>query len=566
MQTGQTASHDSLPEWSIVDFIHRGPWWRNRGILLLNICLIVPLMTSSINGYDSSLVNGLQIVPDWQEYFHHPGGKTLGLINSAQNVGALIGLPFSPFASDILGRRAALFIGSCIMVGGGILQCAAQGVAMFIGSRFIIGFGLAFALNAAPLLITELSYPTQRGKFTSVYNSSWYIGSIIAAWVTFVAFKRKDDSTLAWRIPSFIQVIGSLSQVLLIWFCPESPRWLVSRGREGQAARTLARFHASGGDERDPLVVFEMAQIRHALKLEKEFAQTTNWLGLLTTPGNRKRMRIIIAIALFSQWSGNGLVSYYIDLVLEGVGINNAGVKAEINGGLQVFNLVCALTAALLVDKLGRRTLFIISNTGMLITFSMWTLTTALFQTQDNTDAAKATIAMIFVFFFFYDIAYTPMLVAYTLEILPFNFRAKGFAVLNITVCLTLAFNQFVNPWALDAISWKYYLVYCGWLVFELLFVLKFIIETKGRTLEETAALFDGESAPKDIATAGGEAATMTMNRMPTYHQETVLHCEKAELPRDIYEFEDSPNKSFQSVATQSSESDIFPPSSRTFR
>lgn len=184
-------------------------------------------------------------------------------------------------------------------------------------------------------------------------------------------------------------MVGSLCQVTAIWFCPESPRWLVSKGREGQAARILARFHASGGDERDPLVVFEMAQIRHALKLEREFSRTTSWFGLLATPGNRKRMRIIIAIALFSQWrcllpaalrlivlkklidysirSGNGLVSYYIDLVLEGVGIKNAGVKAEINGGLQVFNLVCALTAALLVDKLGRRALFIISNTGMLI-------------------------------------------------------------------------------------------------------------------------------------------------------------------------------------------------------
>ena len=84
-----------------------------------------------------------------------------------------------------------------------------------------------------------------------------------------------------------------------------------------------------------------------------------------------------------------------------------------------------------------------------------------------------ATIGIIFAFYFFYDIAYTPMLVAYTLEILPFNMRAKGFAILvrcwllfsritndeslqNLTVCLTLAFNQFVNPWALDAMSWKY--------------------------------------------------------------------------------------------------------------
>lgn len=91
------------------------------------------------------------------------------------------------------------------------------------------------------------------------------------------------------------------------------------------------------------------------------------------------------------------------------------------------------------------------------------------------TYAHVATIPLIFMFFAFYDIAYTPMLVAYTLEILPFNIRAKGFAVMvcpvelidvhsgdnfpvlqNITVCLTLAFNQFVNPWALDALGWKY--------------------------------------------------------------------------------------------------------------
>ena len=69
----------------------------------------------------------------------------------------------------------------------------------------------------------------------------------------------------------------------------------------------------------------------------------------------------------------------------------------------------------------------------------MWTLTTALFQTEDNKDAAKATIAMIFTFYLFYDIAYTPMLVAYTLEILPYNIRAKGFAVMvSYLLCVNI--------------------------------------------------------------------------------------------------------------------------------
>lgn len=87
--------------------------------------------------------------------------------------------------------------------------------------------------------------------------------------------------------------------------------------------------------------MFEMAQIRHAFKLEKEAAGKTSWSALWATPGNRRRMMIIIALAMFSQWSGNGLVSFYINLVLEGIGIHNPGTKAAINGGLQVSVALC---------------------------------------------------------------------------------------------------------------------------------------------------------------------------------------------------------------------------------
>jgi hypothetical protein len=150
-------------------------------------------------------------------------------------------------------------------------------------------------------------------------------------------------------------------------FIPESPRYLVSKGLEGQASRILAKYHANGGDERDPLVMFELAQIRHALRMEEESHKTTTWRSLVATKGNRKRMLIIVAIAIFSQWSGNGLVSYYINLVLEGVGITSTETKAAINGGLQIYNFAIAVVAAMLVDKLGRRTLFLISNSGMLV-------------------------------------------------------------------------------------------------------------------------------------------------------------------------------------------------------
>jgi len=497
--------------WTIVDFIYKGYWWQNRGILTLNILLCIPLMTSVVNGIDSSLVNGLQLLPDWQTYFGHPKGKTLGVLNSAQFIGNIIGLPATPFISDIFGRRAALFFGGLIMCVGVALQAAANSVAMFIGARFIIGFGLSFCQNASPLLLIELSYPTHRGKITSMFNSCWYFGSIISAWVCYGAFQHAEGSQWAWRVPTLVQAICPVLQICSVWFLPESPRWLVSKGMESRAAAVLAKYHARGSDERDPLVMFEMAQIRHAIRMEEEINASTSYWSLFQTPGNRKRMRIILGIAVFSQWSGNGLVSYYIDLVLENVGITDTNTKTIINGCLQIFNFVIAIGAAMLVDVAGRRPLFMISNAGMLGTFSCWTITTALYKNLGNTTAAKATIPLIFIYYFFYDLAYTPMLVAYSLEILPFRVRAKGFAIMNITIMATVAFNQFVNPWALDAIDWWYYVIYCGWLIFELVFVIFFIVETKGRTLEETAALFDGDEQTHDLTNMAGEAANMTM-------------------------------------------------------
>ena len=103
--------------------------------------------------------------------------------------------------------------------------------------------------------------------------------------------------------------------------------------------------------------------------------------------------------------------------------------------------------------------------------------------------------------------AFTPLIVAYTVEILPYSLRAKGFNIFNFVISLALIFNQYVNPSALGHLGWKYYIVYCCWLAFELVFVYFFIVETKNRTLEETAALFDGvgEIEKLHAAAAKGE-------------------------------------------------------------
>jgi len=94
--------------------------------------------------------------------------------------------------------------------------------------------------------------------------------------------------------------------------------------------------------------------------------------------------------------------------------------------------------------------------------------------------------------------------------------------VMNLVVSIALAFSQFVDPWALNAINWKFYLVYCGWLGFELVFILLFVVETRGRTLEETAALFDGEENPGDFSPAKEEVIVISMPRHPTTDDDQV--------------------------------------------
>jgi len=236
-------------------------------------------------------------------------------------------------------------------------------------------------------------------------------------------------------------------------------------------------------------------------------------------------MRIVLAIGFFSQWAGNGLVSYYIGDVFAGVGVTDPPTVGLINGSLQIWNCTIAITAALLVDRLGRRLLFISSNTGMLITFIAWTLATAFYTTRNHPPAAgHAVLGIIPLFYFAYNIAYSPMLVAYAIEILPYRIRARGFTMMNLTICIGVTTNQFVNPIAIGKLGWKLYIVYCAFLAFQLGYIYFFLVETKGKTLEETAAIFDGQREVEKVENVGQQAATESRMRRSHKSDEDSLH------------------------------------------
>lgn len=158
-------------------------------------------------------------------------------------------------------------------------------------------------VQPAPMLIAELSYPVHRGRYTSAFWTMYYLGAILASWTTFGT--QSIASNMSWRIPTILQAGFPIVQLTGYFFLPESPRWLIANDRKDEAHEILARFHAAG-DLTSPLVVREMSEIVDTIELEKE-AQGTGWGALVATPGNRKRLFIVICLGTFAQWNGIGV-------------------------------------------------------------------------------------------------------------------------------------------------------------------------------------------------------------------------------------------------------------------
>lgn len=470
-------------------------WFQIPHLRRLNFILLIPLLSSAVAGYDGSLMNGLQSLTQWKDYFGHPTGALLGLVNAAQSAGSVVVLPFVGILSDKYGRRIILLSGLIGVVVATIIQATATTLAQFVVSRFVVGAAGMFVVQPSPMLIAELAYPTHRGKYTSAFWTMYYLGAILAAWTTFGT--QDHTGNWSWRIPTILQVGYPCIQLAFFWALPESPRWLVAKERNAEARAILARYH-SGGDENSPLVTREMSEITSAIQQEVA-AKSVKWSALVATPGNRKRLFIAICLGSFAQWNGIGVVSYYLTLVLNSIGITDPFYQTLINGLLQIFNFAAAVSAALLVDRLGRRTLFIWSGIGMLVSYIIWTACSAVNNEQNNKAAGYVVVVCLFIFFFHYDIAYTPLLMSYPTEIFPYSLRSKGISCELLSIYGSLVVQAFVNPIGMENLGWKYYIVFCCLLVVFLAVTYFFFPETKGRSLEEIAEIFDGPGASPNV-------------------------------------------------------------------
>lgn len=151
------------------------PWYRKSHLLKLNFCVLSLVLFSSANGYDGSMMNGLQALPQWQEFMDTPTGAWLGLINAIQPLGSVIAYPVVAWFVNRYGRKKAIWVGYLWLILSVALQTCAQNVATFVLARFFLGQVSAWFASAAPLLITEIAYPTHRGVVTALFNCGWSV-------------------------------------------------------------------------------------------------------------------------------------------------------------------------------------------------------------------------------------------------------------------------------------------------------------------------------------------------------------------------------------------------------
>ncbi|KAF1849160.1 hexose transporter-like protein [Cucurbitaria berberidis CBS 394.84] len=471
-------------------------WHKDPNLRKLYFWACILCVASATTGYDGMMMNSSQQMDRWQNYFNKPDDNRLGIMNNAYNIGSIISFFIVPFYTQWLGRKIPIATGCVIMCAGALVSTFSTNWKVYMAGRLVLGFGNSFAQMCSPILLTEICHPQHRAVFTAVYNCLWNLGALFVAWVAWGTSQANNE--WSWRSITLLQALPSVIQLAFIFWVPESPRWLISKERYDEALDMLAYYHANG-DRTNATVQYEYQEMRDTIRMDSEANRNSSYMDFFKTKGNRWRLAILISLGIISQYSGNALFSNYINLVYTGAGITNQSQKMALSGGERILYLAVSIYAATLIDKVGRRPLFLIATVGMVFSFICWTITCAIYENSNGTNSAAgyAQIPFVWIFGVCYAISWSGLLIAYALEILPYHLRAKGLTIMNITVQAILAIGGQTNPvaWKRLPKHWNLALFYTLWITVELIWVYFVYPETKGPTLEEIGRIFDGSDA-----------------------------------------------------------------------
>ncbi|KAG9252436.1 general substrate transporter [Emericellopsis atlantica] len=466
--------------------------------VLMPLLLAVTIVNSATLGYDSSVMNGLLILPVYSEYFKL-NTATEGLNNAAMWMGGIFGAFLMQPVPDYFGRRRAIYIASVVTIVGVVLQAAAQNVAMFVIARFTVGVGSAISNGAAPTLLGELLPPHKRARVLGLFFSCYYVGSLASAIVNYGS--QNINSTWAWRLPSLLQFVPSLLAVVIVPFVPESPRWLIAHERTEEALEVLLIMQGRGnvdfqkGDE-------QLNEIRTTIKQEAIEYSRNPWVEIISTRANRKRLAILCTFGPMINMFGNFIISFYLGKILDQAGITSPKTQTQVQVIISCWSFAVAILGSFMLDILGRRLQTFIGVGGMTITLLLIGGLIKTYGESANTSGIYGTIAVIFLFQGFYAFAITPMTSLYPTEVSPFKLRATGIAIFRMLDSGFGLLASFAMAYAMVNLGWKFYFINAAWnFVFLIIAYLTFV-ETKSLKLEEINAKFEGGEV--EAVKAGG--------------------------------------------------------------
>ena len=415
-------------------------------------------------GYDTGIISGALLFIG-QDFELNP--LLEGFIVGSLLLGAMVGAGISGALSDRLGRRTIILVAAVVFAVGAIGAGLAPSVAVLVVFRFVLGLGVGTASALVPAYISESAPTDVRGSLSSLFQLAITVG-ILVAYLVNAAFAPAS----IWRWPLALAVIPAVVLFVGMYFMPETPRWLVSKGREEQARRVLGRTRVEEEVE---------DEIRDIRQVERQERGQVGY-GELLAPWVRPALVAGIGLAVFQQLVGINTVIYYAPTIISSTGLANvASILATV--GIGVVNVLMTVVAILVIDRVGRKPLLLVGLAGMIV--SLGIIGAAFLLPALSGIASWVTLAGLMLYVAAFAVSFGPLLWVMLPEIFPLRARGAGAGVSALTnwganFVVAQAFLPLVALVGETAVFW----ILAGLCVVAALFIHFLVPETRGRSLE----------------------------------------------------------------------------------
>ena len=430
-------------------------------------------------GYDTAVINGAN---QYLKAHFELNPAQEGIAGASAILGCIPGAMCAGFLGDRFGRRKVLFLCAILYALSGVLSAVPQTFAEFLAARFISGLGIGASSMICPVYIAELAPAAKRGRLGSLFQLGIVLGIFLTLFINARIHALGDEAWNAasgWRWMLGAEVLPAALLMGLLFFVPESPRWLLAVGRDDEARRI---FENVGGPAH---AVQEIAAVKAVLSQEEgRFTE-------LFHARYRKPLIVAVLLMAFSQFSGINAIMYYSTKIFAtaGVGAGNSFTSSVIVG---LVNLVFTFIAIALVDKAGRRALLLI---GMAVQVLALGTVGIMFHAGYN---GLPLLLAIVTFIGAFAMALGPIPWILCSEIFPNKVRGRAMSLATFTIWSSCYIVAQTFPMLNDnpAIGpAKTFWIYALFSLAGFIFVLRAVPETKGRTLEEIEARLDVDNS-----------------------------------------------------------------------